>query len=165
MGERWQALVGFPRYEVSDLGRVRHRETKRIRKLQMSHQGRPVTYLTDATGRNRIVPIHSAVLTAFVGPRPYGCDASHINGTRTDNRLANLCWETPGVNHRRKLAHGTLVHGEKHKCSKLKAVQVRNIRQLADRGTSYSVLSDRYGVSVTRIGMIVRGEAWKHIGA
>ena len=36
--------------------------------------------------------LHTWVLTAFVGPRPPGGVARHLNDVRTDNRLENLVW-------------------------------------------------------------------------
>ena|SRR3990167_9191821 len=165
LDERWRELVGFPQYQVSDYGCVRRADTGRILKQQLTHQGRPVIYLRDSSGLCRLVTIHSAVLTAFVGQRPKGCDASHLNGNRADNRITNLCWESPSANHSRKLDHGTLVHGERHKCSKLKTRDVLDIRHRVSQGETQISLAKQYGVSAARVSKIIRGEGWPHIGA
>lgn len=38
------------------------------------------------------VQVHRAVLTAWRGPCPSGCECDHINSIKTDNRLCNLRW-------------------------------------------------------------------------
>jgi hypothetical protein len=38
--------------------------------------------------------IHTLILTAFIGPRPPGLQARHLDDVKTNNRLSNLCWGT-----------------------------------------------------------------------
>jgi hypothetical protein len=53
----------------------------------------------------RIVFLHRVVLLAFVGPRPANCEACHSNGIRSDNRLANLRWDTRESNVADRVRH------------------------------------------------------------
>ena len=39
-----------------------------------------------------LVNVHILVLETFVGPRPLGHVARHLNDVPDDNRLENLCW-------------------------------------------------------------------------
>ena len=48
------------------------------------------------------ISVHRAVLLAWVGPCPEGCEADHLNGNNTDNRLCNLQWVTKSENEKRK---------------------------------------------------------------
>lgn len=64
--------------------------------------------------RPRDVSIHCLVLEAFIGPRPDGHQASHLDGDRTNNRLDNMRWETRSQNNRRKYQHGTMPVGDRH---------------------------------------------------
>lgn len=162
-------MVGFEYgYEVSDLGRVRRTFSSAQYRAFGVLEPKPDRYgylragLKDAAGKLHRVSFHVAVLEAFVGPRPHKHDASHQNGVRTDNRLLNLCWETSSDNHCRKLEHGTLIHGEAHKCAKLRAEQVRLIRERVALGERKASLARQFGVSGTLIGRIAKGEAWKH---
>jgi hypothetical protein len=158
-------------YQISDDGQIR----RAVDAISGGYKaGRLVKVIQDRLGYSRAtvqingkpkrVSPHIEVLKAFVGPRPSGHDASHINGIKSDNRVENLCWETPSANHQRKLDHGTLVHGERHKCSKLKTDQVSDIRRSVAIGVKKSRMAEKYGVSKTLIGYIVKGNAWPHDG-
>ena len=46
--------------------------------------------VVDIDGAPRLVA--ELVLTAFIGPKPPGAVARHLNGDKTDNRLENLSW-------------------------------------------------------------------------
>ena len=170
INEQWKDLSGFDGvYQISDHGRTR-RTIDGKGGYKAGHIHRPCLIygyhhvVLPCNGKPKLIRIHCAVLTAFVGPKPAGCTGSHLNGIRTDNRVSNLCWETSGDNNRRKLAHGTLVHGEKHKCSKLKEYQVKQLRAMARAGASGISLAKRYGVSNTTVCRIIAGKSWPHAG-
>lgn len=166
LSDRWRPLRGFEgRYEVSDAGEIRRVGADKPRKFKPDHRGYLRCAMPRNDGRSCLVSMHVAVLEAFVGLRPAGCDASHVNGIRTDNRLENLCWESSKENHARKWNHGTMICGEKHKLAKLCADDVRAIRRryAAGDGSCHS-LGREYGVSGARVSQIVRGIAWPHVG-
>lgn len=48
--------------------------------------------------------VHHLVLETWVGPRPDGHEADHLNFTPNDNRTNNLEWVTPKENKRRYAA-------------------------------------------------------------
>lgn len=52
--------------------------------------------------------------------------------------------------------------GEMHHNARISAKQVAAIRASAQAGTLYQVIARRYGMSVSNVGKIVRGEAWAH---
>lgn len=169
---RWVAIPGFDgAYEVSTDGQIRRGTdcTKNgarkgfIKKHRVDHLGY-ARVTCRRNGKSAIVSPHIAVLQAFVGPRPLGHDASHLNGIKLDNRLENLAWETASANHLRKIEHGTIVRGEKHKCSKLTEEQVVEIRQRYVPGVNrYIDIANEYGVSNVLIGKIVNRKAWRHV--
>jgi hypothetical protein len=56
---------------------------------------RPDGYLSVGLSRNskqRAFYVHRLVAEAFLGPRPAGKETMHLNGDRTDNRVANLAY-------------------------------------------------------------------------
>lgn len=124
--ERWLPVPGFePYYEVSDQGRVRSYRPRgaaarggsaspvaepRLLIPQVQRQtGYPYVLLQrEKVGHNRLV--HRLVLEAFVGPPPAkDMQACHNDGTRTNNRLENLRWDTRSGNMKDKILHGTNV--------------------------------------------------------
>lgn len=111
-------------------------------------------------GCRRKFLVHHAVLLAFVGPCPAGLEACHGNGTRTDNKLKNLRWDTRGSNLHDRYAHGRGLRGEMFKRSKLTEKTVRAIRASTDH---YLVLAKRYRVHHNTIYAVRRHESWKHV--
>lgn len=84
--EEWRVIAEYPAYEVSNKGRVRHRE--RILRPGRSTSGYLQVYLCDK-GAKRMRLIHRLVAEAFLG-EPAGREVDHINRNKTDNRLENL---------------------------------------------------------------------------
>jgi hypothetical protein len=161
----WKAIIGAPGYEVSDDGFVRswlgmgraagtRSASPRLLRLQSNGRGYRVVYPKGDNGKVTLL-VHRLVLEAFVGPCPDGHEASHLNGDRGDNRLANLAWETASENNRRKAEHGT-----RKTRAKLTETDVAAIRASPDPRL---VLAVRYGVTPSAIGLILRGETWKSV--
>lgn len=108
----------------------------------------------------RKLRVHHAVLLAFVGPRPEGAVARHLNDVASDNRVENLAWgtivENAGDRHRR----GGYVKGETDPDARLTNEQVRAIRS---DSRSSRIVGHAYGVSHTTVQKIRRGEMWSHV--
>lgn len=108
--------------------------------------------------------VHSLVLLAFVGPRPDGMESCHNDGSKTNNALSNLRYDTNKANQADRIKHGTSRLGELHGCAKVTDAIVRSIRNdYATGGFSQKFLADKYGLTQPNIGYIVRRETWKHI--
>lgn len=115
--ETWRPVPGFPGYEASTEGRVRSLLGRAPRIMS------PGLHRSDGRGKhgtnyvrlnyslrrdNRGVTIHAhtVILLTFVGPRPEGHEARHLNGDALDNRLANLLWGTKSENALDTVRHG-----------------------------------------------------------
>lgn len=122
MTERWLPVVGWEGlYEVSDQGRVRSldrwvlNKTRRGRVLTPHlHPYGYVDLCRDATRMKTTV--HSLVASAFLGPRPAGMEARHLDGNHLNNRVENLKWGTHSENMLDTVAHGTNVNANKTHC-------------------------------------------------
>ena len=99
--EIWKVIPDFPRYEVSNLGRVRSNCCKDGRKvrfiLKAIQRGDGYLYVVlfisdPETGRvkKKDKYIHRLVAQAFIGECPPGKVCDHKSGDRWDNRLENL---------------------------------------------------------------------------
>lgn len=164
MTEEWKEVVEFEGlYEVSNLGRIRCLPRHRVRGgiLTASAAGdgyRKVTLCDKDRHEHRYV--HDVVLTAFVGKRRVGQEAAHGNGTRHDNRLENLRWDTRSGNNADKIAHGTLSQGETHGRRKLSLSEVIEIRR--SEGTCREI-GKRFGVGPMQISRIKTGKNWRMV--
>lgn len=129
MSEEWRPVVGYEGlYEVSDLGYVRSLDRVIVCKTgqRQTRYGRVmVPHLSKANRRTvvlsreatqRTVHIYRLVLEAFVGPCPAGMEACHTNGDSSDDRLANLRWDTKSANAVDQIRHGRHHEARKTHC-------------------------------------------------
>lgn len=120
MAERWEAVVGFDGYEVSDEGGVRSWLTRPglhqvPRRLTACRDRAGYLHVSMNRGGKRVTRfVHQLVLEAFVGPRGEGQITRHLDGRRDNNALINLAWGTPLENAADARAHGTVAIGDRN---------------------------------------------------
>ena len=149
-------LEDYPGYFITKDGRVFKEKT-----LTVGSNGYQSTGFRRGDA-NRY--IHDLVLETFVGKRPEGYDASHINGNRTDNRLENLLWESRKDNCRRQENHGTKLVGESRHNAKLTKDDVEWIRGFGiSTRTFCRIMGNVLGVSDSTIYDVVTRKTWRHI--
>lgn len=173
--EVWRAIPGFPDYEVSHLGNVRSwknqngrgqrpTEARLIKPVKMKDTGYyRVTLCVDGIKVNKRV--HHLVLTAFICPRPEGCDGCHNDDDKSNNALYNLRWDTPESNVKDKIANGKQAKGEAVNSSKLNEVQVREIiatLPVWERGMG-KMFAKKFGVSESAISYVKNEKTWRHV--
>ena len=99
--EEWREIEGFPRYQVSNYGRVKSFTNPHKPKILRPHRlksGYLMVHL--ATGsewgscQTECVRIHKLVADAFIPNPENKCHIRHINQNRADNRVENLKWVT-----------------------------------------------------------------------
>lgn len=90
--EVWKKIEEFPKYEVSNLGNVRHINGN-AKSQQMDKYGYLVTDLYYDKGRKN-AKVHRLVAKAFIPNPDNKPTVNHINEIKTDNRVENLCWMT-----------------------------------------------------------------------
>lgn len=167
--EEWRPVVGFPNYEVSNIGGVRswthkngRRRTPKIRALGFGHVGhRNVTLRV--SGRTYLRSVHRMVLEAFIGPCPPDMECRHIDGNPGNNRLDNLAWGTRSENALDRRRHGTQQLGESNCLSRLTTSQVVEIKKKLARRESKCAIAKEFGVRWQAIKRIAIGQTWKHV--
>lgn len=164
MKEAWRPVVDFEGcYEVSNYGQVksipRPSATGGIRAQRRNSGGYPYVVLS-GNGLRTTRTVHRLVLEAFVGPKPDGMEARHLDGMRDNNRLDNLCWGTKTENMADKLMHGTDNRGERCGNAKLTRDDVLTIRSMD--GTQQEI-ADKFGISQVHAGRIINRQVWTDI--
>lgn len=102
MTELWRKVNGFPRYEVSNSGKVRNAETGLVLKPVVC-KGYCIVSLSDDTHKQKNLKVHRLVAEAFL-PNPNGkATVNHIDENKQNNEVVNLEWATSAEQN----AHGT----------------------------------------------------------
>lgn len=158
----WKSICFEPNYEVSDLGEVRSKSTKKVKSLRFDRGGylRVTLYPSGKT-----YPVHRLVAKTFL-EQPENCNVvNHIDGVKTNNCVNNLEW----CDHQHNLEHAYLlglnkfrdIAGEKNPSVKLTQDKVTKIREQAKLGESWGSLAKQYGVQYNCIKRIVLNITWK----
>lgn len=159
--ERWLPYPKRPAYLISDCGRVRgpHGGFVKLRAGTTRGGYLRFAYLEGAKQIN--VSIHSAVLAAFVGPRPDGMHVAHLDGNVTNNRLENLIYATPKENHAHRVMHGTDTKGSRN--GRAKMTEEVALAIYAQPEVLSDDLAIRYGVSRESVQHVRYGHTWTHV--
>ncbi len=111
--------------------------------------------------------IHTLVLLAFVGPCPEGMECRHLDGTRTNCALANLCWGTRAENVADQRRHGVFnwgdKYGESHHNAQMTDEVAREIGLYFMQGGDPKYLARLSSLSTQTFGKIKRGWTWTHL--
>lgn len=101
--EIWNNITGFEGYQVSNLGRVKHRD--RILKPRKSKGYLTVAIWSNKVRKNKL--IHRLVAEAFIPNPDNKSEIDHIDADKTNNRVENLRWCTrkENINNPLNLAH------------------------------------------------------------
>lgn len=96
--ETWKPINGFPKYHVSNQGRIKNIESGRIFTGTQDAFGYMHVRLINPQGTYTLRKIHRLVAEAFL-PNPDNKPIiDHIDGDKTNNALSNLRWVTYSEN-------------------------------------------------------------------
>lgn len=125
--EIWKPVLGYEnRYEISNHGRVRSL-TQKVwnghawytlpgKMLKTGGKGHyPKIVLRDGTSGKKVY-IHDLVLNHFVGEKPKGYYARHLDDNGMNNHVSNLTWGTPSENSYDKVRNGKDHHAKRTHC-------------------------------------------------
>jgi hypothetical protein len=168
--EVFKPIPGHAGYEVSDQGTVRSLDRivikhhfgvgrefalrGRVLALRRHTQG----YRAVSLGNGKQATVHSLVMLAFEGPRPYGTWINHINGDKADNRLVNLEYCTPKQNQEHAVHTGLAPMPPG--AGVLTADDVLAIKSRLQQGESGVSIAKSFGVTKGCIYSIAQGRSW-----
>jgi HNH endonuclease len=137
------------------------------RQIKKNRPGRyvRVCVLVKHRGKKRTIPVATLVLFTFIGPRPEGLEARHLDGDSQNNVLSNLAWGTSKQNGEDKVRHGTQWRpvGSKCKTAILSDEDIPVIRKLAADGIPQYKIAKQYNVNRVTITHVVTRRSWRHI--
>lgn len=171
--ETWQPIPRFNGYySASSEGRIRRDVAGHgtspgfILRQKLGERGYYMVAPSVPWLKQRVFVVHRLVLEAFVGEpvdtRKFG---NHMNGVKTDNRIANLEWVTwaENISH----AYRTGLHGKyagsASSAAKLTEEQVAEILERVAAREYRKDIADRFSISKKAIDEIVSGKHWKHV--
>lgn len=168
--EEWRSieLEGIEtKYEISSYGRVRNGETGKILKTSVDKCGYERVRLSFGRKHKVSKSVHRLVAEAFIyNPQPdVFNEVNHKNGDKLDNRVENLEWSSRQSNmlHAFRTGLCKAIKGEKHKKSKYKEKQIREICELMQAGLSNKVIAKIVGIDRHYISQIRRKRVWTEI--
>ena len=162
MIEIWKHILDFPRYKISDQGRMKNYITGQIIETQSTKTEARLTPLSDRQHEPGNFPrkrIHILVLEAFHGSCPPGMECRHLNDDPSDNRLVNLRWGTNRENKLDRVRNGCDYKWFK----KLSDREVRDIRATRAKGEIIRVIAANYGVHYHTIRRICSRHTYKDV--
>ncbi len=155
-------IPGYFGYYAGEDGFIYSNKSGVLRKLAVRRSSRHPYLMTGlyVEGRRKRIRLHKLILNAFVGPRPIGFEARHLDGDCLNNKPNNLSWGTRLENVNDKRKHGTIPVGERNGRSKLTKGQVSEIINLKGVMSTYRI-AKIYGVGQTTISAIHSGRSWR----
>lgn len=162
--ERWKPVKGYEGiYEASSHGRIRsvdrvvtysdgrvRRCRGKVLRTHLDRYGYEVVGLCNQ-GRQKTRTVHSLVAEAFIGARPEGMEVCHNDGSKTNNHLGNLRFDTQSENAFDRVKHGTHNNAVKTQCPRGHELFAENIPpSSAKRGYRNCLACDRASAYVYR---------------
>jgi len=173
--EIWKPIVNYEGlYEISNYGRIKSfykykGTSERILESTKNKNG----YIKVALYKNHGAKqhyIHRLVLETFIGPCPKNMEVCHGDGSRDNNFIGNLRYDTYSNNDLDKRRHGTTTNpvwinnkGIKNNQAKLNDNKIIEIRHLIRKGVSIKEIAIQYSVDSQTILNIKNKESWRHV--
>lgn len=162
MDEKWKIVPGFPNYEASDLGRIRHAFSRRVRKPNRHRKWNYYSVCVHSGGKRKNIKVHRMIAAAFLPNPQQKPQVNHLDGSRLNNKLTNLEWATSAENMLHAWRNGLVPSqaGERNSQAMLGASDVQEIRGKSAEGERAENLARQYGVSKGHIYKIISGAKW-----
>jgi hypothetical protein len=154
----------FPKYEISDMGVIRHIESKRIKSQYVSSTGYYMVSFYGGNNKSKPQRVHRLLAKVFIPNPKKHPFINHIDGNKLNNKLNNLEWCTNSHNIEHAFRMGLINNtGVNNGMSKLNDIKAKEIKTLLNKGYSQYRIARLYKVSRSAILKIKLNLTWKHV--
>jgi hypothetical protein len=164
----YKQIKEYPNYYINNVGDIiSDKRLKNVFKsltpiISKNGNGYRVVTLTNFKNPKHFM-VHRLVADYFISNQHDGLQINHKDGNRLNNYYKNLEWCTGKENR----LHATRILGKgigsKNGCSKLKEIDVKNIKTMFLNNCTCKEISHMYKVSKSTIRRINKGQKWKHV--
>lgn len=110
LNELWKTLEEDSRYEISNLGNVRVKSTKKLRKFFSSKTSKYLSVTIHQQGKTKNFLVHRLVAKYFVPNPDNKPQVNHIDFNHLNNQADNLEWVTAKENHTHSVNAGRITY-------------------------------------------------------
>lgn len=150
----WRPWPRHPEYEVSNMGRVRSRESGKI--LSLSRAGTHPSALFAG-------PVYPAVMELYGPPKPFeGATIRHYPAPTGDS-INNLQWGSYADQGKDSIEQGLIVRGEAHPRAKLSRDKIEAaLLKFATSDMTITAFAKDIETDTRNALKVLKGRAWKH---
>jgi hypothetical protein len=157
--ENWKTIKDYENYQISNLGNVKSlnynkSNKEKLLKIRLLKSGYCRVYLCK-NGKARDFYIHRLVAINFLLKKDKDIQVNHIDGNKSNNNIKNLEWCSQSENMIHSYKIGLNKFGEENCKSKLKNIDVLEIK---NSNLPYPKLSKLFNVSKSLICCIKKGK-------
>lgn len=161
--EHYKPIDGYPQYEISNLGNVRHVWKTVTKPLKPFLRRDYYTVRLGLNGEQKNHKIHRLILQHFGPPMPEGKTlALHRDDDKTHNCLQNLIWGDKVDNGQMAVLNGKLSNEHSLKTFLTKE-EGRAAKAAVEAGESMSKVAKRFGCSRWTVSNIVHNKIKKFL--
>lgn len=133
--EIYKVISDYPNYEVSNLGNVRNKKTRKVLSPGRLKNGYLMVCLRKDNKR-KMFGVHRLVATTFIPNPENKPQVNHINGRKIDNCVSNLEWNTHSENNIHSIKTGLRTKTGKPK-QKVRCIETNQIFESQLQASKY----------------------------
>lgn len=162
--EIWKSVVGFHKYECSNIGNVRHIEHKNNIKMITSPSGYQLFSVRQNNKRYTLKMARVIAIAFIPNPQNYP-QVNHRDGNKKNNSVSNLEWCTSKINMRHAFDNKLITphRGADRWNAMLTDSQVIEILELLKLKVKQRDIAKLFGISPVTVCNIKYNRTWTHI--
>lgn len=163
MVEVWKRISENSKYEVSNLGNIRHIITHELKAQHLNRDGYSCCNGASPTTQR----VNRIVAEAFIPNPQHKETVNHINGIKTDNRVENLEWATRSeqMKHAYKLGLKTPIKEQNQVLTDEQALEIKRLYVPRSKEFGMIALAKKYNVSTCTIKRCATNKTYKNVNS